>query len=69
MFDNIHAADIEFEDIYLFILQFAFLIIALIAIIYYFRSLYLMSAIGATSWSDISDHYVSIKKLKMASWS
>lgn len=44
------------------------LIFGIIAIIYYFKVHNLMVAIGATKWSEISDHYGQIKYLKNAGW-
>ena len=47
---------------------FCTLIFGIIAILYYFRSAKLMKAIGASHWTDISDHYPQIKYLKEAGW-
>lgn len=44
------------------------LIFGIIAVIYYFRSANLMTAIGVKKWSEISDHYGQIKFLKEAGW-
>ena len=44
------------------------LVFGIIAVIYYFRSLDLMTAIGAKKWSEISDHYGQIRFLKEAGW-
>lgn len=68
MFGNVDFSNIEYEDIFIFSLLFTFLLMSLIAIIYYFRSYYLMTAVGITSWSEISDHYKQIKLLKTANW-
>lgn len=47
---------------------FSTLVLGIIAIIYYFRSASLMTAIGATKWSEISDHYPQIKFLRISGW-
>lgn len=44
------------------------LIFGIIAVFYYFRSSNLMTSIGATKWSEISNHYGQIKFLKDSGW-
>lgn len=44
------------------------LVFGIIAVMYYFRVNNLMVAIGATAWSEISNHYGQIKFLKDAGW-
>ena len=44
------------------------LLFGIIAVFYYFRSTNLMTAIGITKWSEISNHYGQIKFLKEAGW-
>lgn len=44
------------------------LIFGIIAIIYYFRTVNLMSAIDVKEWSEISNHAPQIKFLKEANW-
>lgn len=44
------------------------LIFGIIAVLYYFRSAQLMTAIGIDNWSEITQHYGQIKFLKESGW-